>query len=230
MSRVAILGVGKVGTAIARAALAAGHEVTLAGSGSPDPVQFIVEVMAPGTQTATAEDAVAGSDIVVLAIPLPKLESLDPAMLAGRVVIDAMNHWEPTDGALPPVFAGAPDTSSVVAGHLAGARVVKALNHIGYHEMEADARESAAPDRRGLAALSDDPAAAETAAAFVSSFGFDVVPGAPLSLGTLLEPGTEIFAGSFSGREIGERLTRSALVSWDSIDARTSAHPVEDGR
>lgn len=206
MSRVAIFGVGKVGTAIARAALTAGHQVTLAGSGEAAPVQFIAEVMAPGAAAATAAEAVADADVVVLAIPLPKLESLDPELLAGRVVIDAMNHWEPTDGALPPVFAPGADTSSVVAAHLRGARVVKALNHIGYHEMGDDARPSGAGDRRGLAAVSDDLAAAELAADVVASMGFDVVVATPLALGARLEPGTEIFGDAFSASEIRERL------------------------
>lgn len=213
MSRIAILGVGKVGTAIARAALAGGHEVILAGSGSPEPVQFIVDVMAPGAQVATAADAVADSDLVILAIPLPKVESLDPGMLAGRIVVDAMNHWEPTDGALPAVFDGAESTSTVVAGHLADARVVKALNHIGYHEMEADARPAGAPGRRGLAAVSDDDAAAEVVADIVASFGFDVTVASPLALGSLLEPGTEIFGGSFTDAEIKTRLADASPAS-----------------
>lgn len=210
MSRIAILGVGKVGTAIARAALAGGHEVTLAGSGSPAPVQFIVDVMAPGAQVSTAADAVLDSDLVILAIPLPKIESLDPDMLAGRIVVDAMNHWEPTDGALPAVFDGAESTSAVVAGHLSGARVVKALNHIGYHEMEADARAADAPDRRGLAAVSDDAAAAALVANVVATFGFDVTAASPLSLGRLLEPGTEIFGGSFTDAEIRARIASAS--------------------
>ena len=206
MSRIAILGVGKIGTAIARAALAGGHEVTLAGSGSPEHVQFIVDVMAPGAHVDTAANAVAGSDLVILAIPLPKLESLDPVMFEGRIVVDAMNHWEPTDGALPEVFGGKYSTSAVVAGHLAGARVVKALNHIGYHEMEADARPMGAHDRRGLAAVSDDPAAAEAVADIVASFGFDVTAASPLALGAELEPGSEIFGGRFDHAEIRARI------------------------
>lgn len=206
MSRVAILGVGKVGTAIARTALAAGHDVVIAGSGDPAPVQFIVDVLAPGVAVRTAADAVRGSDIVILAIPLPKLASLDPAMLEGRIVVDAMNHWEPTDGALPAMFDGAASTSAVVAAHLAGARLVKSLGHIGYHEMEDDAMRAGQPGRRAIAAVSDDIAAATAAAAIIEPFGFDVIAAAPLGLGAVLEPGTEIFAGRFEAAEIEARL------------------------
>lgn len=206
MTRVAVLGAGKVGTAIARAALAAGHEVTVAGSGDPEPVRFITEIMAPGVAVAAAYDAVEGSEIVVLSIPLPKLASLDPEMLAGRVVVDAMNHWEPTDGALPPIFNGHATTSGAVAAYLADARVVKALNHIGYHEMEADARELGATDRRGLAAVSDDAAAARVVAEFVSSLGFDTLAAGPLARSAALEPGSELFAGSFPAADVARLL------------------------
>lgn len=206
MTRVAVLGVGKVGTAIARAALAAGHEVTVAGSGDPEPVRFITEIMAPGVGVATAHDAVEGSDIVVLSIPLPKLASLDPEMLAGTIVVDAMNHWEPTDGALPALFDGHATTSEAVAAHLVGARVVKALNHIGYHEMEADARGFGADDRRGLVAVSDDAVAANEVAEFVASLGFDVIAAGPLSRSAAVEPGSTIFAGSFSAVDVARLL------------------------
>lgn len=210
--RVAILGVGKVGTAIARAALHAGHEVTIAGSGDPEPVRFITEIMAPGVAVATAAEAVEGSELVILSIPLPKLASLDPEMLRGRIVIDAMNHWEPTDGALPELFAGAASTSEAVARHLVGARVVKALNHIGYHEMESDRREEGAADRRALAAASDDREAAEAVAGFVSSLGFDVHPVTPLAAGRALEPGSEVFAGSFGAADMADRLREAAAA------------------
>lgn len=205
-----MLGVGKVGTAIARAALAAGHEVTVAGSGDPEPVRFITEIMSPGVAVDWAADAVAWGEFIVLSIPLPKLETLDPALFRGRVVIDAMNHWEPTDGALPGVFDGAASTSEAVARHLDGATVVKALNHIGYHEMEADARESGAPDRRGLAAAADDAAAAEAVASFVETLGFDVVAATPLAVGRALEPGSAIFAGSLSAGEVSGLLRQLA--------------------
>lgn len=209
MTRVAVLGVGKVGTAIARAALAAGHEVTVAGSGDPEPVRFITEIMAPGVAVAAAFDAVEGSEIVVLSIPLPKLASLDPEMLAGRVVVDAMNHWEPTDGALPAIFDGHATTSEAVAAHLVGARVVKALNHIGYHEMEADARGLDATDRRGLAAVSDDEAAARVVAEFVSSLGFDALAAGGLAHSAALEPGSELFAGSFPVADVARLLSEA---------------------
>ena len=54
----------------------------------------------PGAQPRWASDAVADADIVVLAIPLHRFGDLDPALLDGKLVIDAMNYWPASDGVL----------------------------------------------------------------------------------------------------------------------------------
>src|SRR4051812_39141740 len=99
--RVAILGVGHVGSALGRVMLDAGYDVTVAASGDPAKIQLIASVLLPGATAAWAEVAVAGADIVVLAIPLHKFPSFDHGTLDGKLVIDTMNYWAPTDGVQP---------------------------------------------------------------------------------------------------------------------------------
>jgi predicted dinucleotide-binding enzyme len=155
-SRLAVLGAGHVGPVIARLAIGAGYPVAIATSGDPEDIALITELVIPGAQPRWASDAVADADIVVLAIPLHRFTDLDPALLAGKVVVDAMNYWPASDGVLTAFDNGASGSSEIVAGRLAGSAVVKALNHIGYHELEDRARPAGAPDRRasGLAAVS----------------------------------------------------------------------------
>lgn len=206
---VGILGAGRVGTAVAREAVKAGYEVRIATAKPVEDIALIVQIITPGAVAVTAAEA-AASDLVILALPLHKFRSLDPAALAGRVVIDAMNYWEPTDGAMPEMHAGR-GTSEVVQEFLAAAHVVKTLNHIGYHELESDGRPASAVDRRALAAAGDDEGARAVVLAFIESLGYDAVDAGPLAAGRALEPGTAVFAGAHDAARLGEALGRARV-------------------
>ena len=97
----------------------------------------------------------ADSDTVVLAIPLHRFLDIDPALLDGKLVIDAMNYWPACDGVLTALEDGG--SSEIVARRLAGSAVVKALNHIGYHELEDRTRPAGAPDRRAAGSRATIP-------------------------------------------------------------------------
>lgn len=191
-----ILGAGKVGTGVARQALKAGYRVLIAASGDPRDISLIVSVMAPGAVAVSAEDVMAQADLVVLSVPLHKFRTLDPAGLAGKHVLDTMNYWRDTNGDMPEL-EDAPSSSEMVHAHIPDARLAKSLNHIGYHELELDARDAGAPDRRALAVAADDDETRALALAFVGHLGFDAVDAGSLARGAALEPGTPIFTGSY---------------------------------
>ena len=136
--RLTVLGAGHVGPVIARLALKAAYPVAIATSGDPEDIALITELVIPGAQPRWASDAVADADTVVLAIPLHRFLELDPSLLDGKLVVDAMNYWPASDGVLRAFEHGG--SSEIVAERLGGSTVVKALNHIGYHELEDRAR------------------------------------------------------------------------------------------
>jgi predicted dinucleotide-binding enzyme len=204
-NRLAVLGAGHVGPVIARLAIRAGYPVAIATSGDPEDIALITELVIPGAQPRWAADAVADADMVVLAIPLHRFGDIDPELLDGKLVVDAMNYWPASDGVLKAFEDGG--SSEIVAGRLAGSAVVKALNHIGYHELEDLARPAGAPDRRAGGVAGDDPAAAAAISGLIDRIGYDPVGLESLRAGRVLQPGGPVFGAALPLREF-ERAVR----------------------
>jgi 8-hydroxy-5-deazaflavin:NADPH oxidoreductase len=190
-SRLAVLGAGHVGPVIARLAVKAGYPVAIASSGDPDDIALITELVIPGAEPRWTADAIVDADIVVLAIPLHRFLDIGPGLLDGKLVVDAMNYWPASDGVLKPFVGGA--SSEIVARRLAGSTVVKALNHIGYGELEDRARPAGAPDRRAAGVAGDDPGAVATVAGLIDRLGYDPVRLGSLHAGRVLQPGGPVF-------------------------------------
>jgi predicted dinucleotide-binding enzyme len=193
LPRIAVLGAGHVGPVIARVAIDAGYHVAIAASGDPEQIELITQVLVPGAEARWAADAVGDADIVVLAIPLHKFATVDPAMVAGKIVIDTMNYWPPVDGVQEMFEDRRYGSSEIVAHRLAGSTVVKTLNHIGYHELDDERRPVGSPERRALGVAGDDPAAVDAVADVIERIGYDTVRLDSLSAGRLLEPGGPVF-------------------------------------
>lgn len=199
---IAVLGAGRVGSSVARAAVAAGYTVRVAGSGSVDKIALTAEILMPGATPMTAADAVEDADLVILAVPLHKYPSVDVSSLRGKVVVDTMNHWVPVNGPMEELDTDERSTSEVIAEHFQGARLVKTLNHIGYHELEQDAAHEG--ERRALGYATDDEEAGEMVAEFIDRIGFDPVNIGSLANGRILEPGREAFGVWLTAADLHE--------------------------
>jgi 8-hydroxy-5-deazaflavin:NADPH oxidoreductase len=213
---VGILGAGRVGTALARQALKAGYEVLVATTRPPAEIELLVEVMAPGAKAVTADVAARASDLVILAVPLAKYGKLDPESLAGKIAIDVMNYWAPTDGTLAE-FEGEVSSSEVVQQYLRYTRLVRTLNHIGYHEVEEDALPAGHPERRALAVAGNDAKARATVAEFLDRLGYDAVDAGMLASTRSFAIGTPIFKGHWQRDEMNRLLDASVERSLVSL-------------
>lgn len=182
--RIAILGSGNVGRALARGWSAHGHAVTF---GARDPQAARSQKAARETQSrlASIADAAAGAEVVVLAVPWSGVDATLTACgdLQGRILVDCTN---PLASDLSGLALGTTSSAGEqVAARARGARVVKAFNTTGAANME-----NPRFDGRGLAMLiaGDDLDAKETVMQLAADLGFTPVDFGPLDGARYLEP------------------------------------------
>ena len=92
-SRVGIIGAGRLGQAMSRAAIRAGRSVVIANSRGPESLTPVVSALGAGVSAGTPREA-AAADIVVIAVPWDRVrEALAGLEWKGQIVIDATNDW-----------------------------------------------------------------------------------------------------------------------------------------
>jgi predicted dinucleotide-binding enzyme len=201
--RIGIIGSGNIGGTLTRLLTRLGHDVSVANTRGPESLADLAAET--GATPATPQDAVAGAELVVLAIPLHAVPGLPD--LAGKLVVDANNYYPGRDGRIAEIEDGAA-SSRWVAGRLAGARVVKAFNTIQSSHLLERGRPAGEPGRIALPVAADDPEAKETVMGLVEALGFDAVDGGGLDDSRRQEPGTAVY-----GADLDAERARAALAA-----------------
>lgn len=199
---IGILGAGKVGIVFAQLALRAGYNVLIAGSGSVEKIDLTIEVLAPGAKAVTAEEASRDADIVMLALPLSKYLTIEQEPLKNKLVIDAMNYWWEVDGFREDLSNPLQSSTELMQEYLPESKVIKAFNHMGYHDLLDEAVPAGTPGRKAIAVAGNDQEAVEAVEEVVNNLGFDPLFIGRLDQGQRLEPGSDAFGANESSAEL----------------------------
>ena len=152
--RIGTIGAGEVALAVAREALARGHEIVLSSRSGPGALAGKVTKLGRGASAATVEEA-ASLDYVLLAVPWKNVEAALRGLPEwnGRVLIDATNPFAETTPKFVLADLGGIGASEIVAGFTPRARIVKAFNSIrmaSFNEGPVRAKASARSSSPGM--------------------------------------------------------------------------------
>jgi 8-hydroxy-5-deazaflavin:NADPH oxidoreductase len=178
-----LIGSGNIGSTVARLAVEAGHDVVLSNSRGPETLTDLVAELGPRARAATAAEAAAAGDIVVVTVPLKAYREVPVEPLRGKVVIDTNNYYPDRDGHIAELDDESTTTSELLQEHLPGSRVVKAFNNIYVSHLGTLQRPAGHAERSVLAIAGNDEAAKRTVAEFLDSIGYDALDAGPLAEG-----------------------------------------------
>jgi len=207
MTTVGIVGSGNIGGTLARLLVGAGHEVVLSNSRGPETLAGLVDELGPRARAATVPEAASAGEVVVVSVPFGRYRELPAEPFSGKVVVDTNNYYPGRDGRWPALDDGTTTSSEMLAAHLPGAHVVKALNTIYYVHLREQGVAPGTPGRRALPITGDSPEAKAVVAALLDDIGFDTVDLGDLASGRRQEPGTPVYNLRMTAEELRAALT-----------------------
>jgi 8-hydroxy-5-deazaflavin:NADPH oxidoreductase len=174
VTTIGLVGSGNIGSTLARLSVDAGHNVVLSNSRGPETLADLADQLGPTARAATAVEAAAAGDIVVVTVPLKAYRKVPVEPLRGRVVIDTNNYYPERDGHIAELDDESTTVSELLQEHLPDSRVVKAFNNIYFNHLARLQRPSGDPERSVLPIAGDDEVAKRLVVEFLDSY--DVGP------------------------------------------------------
>ena len=177
----AIIGSGKIGTALARIFARKNIEVGIANSRGPETLAPLANELGPNVVPQSVQDA-HEAEIIFLAVPYSAHNEIAKQFneWGGKIIVDATNAFR-----VAPEELGSRLSSEVVAEAFVGAYMVKAFNHLPAGLLGTNP--SIEGQRQVILVSSNDAEASATVAALATQLGF-----APIELGSLDQGGVPL--------------------------------------
>jgi predicted dinucleotide-binding enzyme len=198
--KIGIIGTGRIGGALARHWVNAGHEVFVS-SRHPEELQGLADELGANAQAGLPREAVAFGDVILLSVPyaaVPQIGVDFAAELAGKIVLDTSNPQQRRDGDMA-IEALEKGSGIATAEFLAETRVVRAYNCIPAASLANLPNRQ--PARLAIPLAGDDAQALEVAQRLVDDSGFDAVVVGPLEAARHFDLGQPLARGDLSAAE-----------------------------
>jgi len=177
----AIIGSGEIGRALARAFARKKIEVAISNSRGPKTLASLTEEIGPNVFPRSVQDA-CEAEIIFLAVPFIAHQDVAKQFKRwnGKIVVDTTNVFH-----VAPEELGGLLSSEIVSKAFAGARLVKAFNHLPAAQLGTNPPVEG--QRQAVFLSSNDADASATVATVATQLGF-----APIELGRLDQGGVPL--------------------------------------
>lgn len=180
--KIAIIGSGNVGKALATASVRAGHSVTISSKNAEKAAEVAKSVGAHAARTNV--EAVKDADLVIVAVPYDNLGEVFRGLgssVDGKVVVDATNHVNLQN---PGEVLGGISNAEEIQNRHPKVHVIKAFNYSFAARMADPVVDGIHLD--GFVA-GDDQAAKDKVLELVGSMGYRPIDAGPLVMARVLE-------------------------------------------
>jgi predicted dinucleotide-binding enzyme len=215
----AIIGVGNLGSPVARHLVGGGEPVLLAAKDGSK-ANALAQELGSLARAASVEDAISGADVVVLAVWLDTIKELiakDARLLEDKVVVDPSNPLGfDENGQMLRTLPDDQSSGSVVAALLpASAHYVKAFGTLGADSLASGANRE--PRRAVLFYATDDDAAASTVERLIRTAGFEPLKvGGVADAGRIEMPGGDLHQFGLNGELLDLDQAHAAVASAEA--------------
>ena len=205
--KIAIIGAGHIGGTLGVLLVKAGHTV-LFGSRNPGALRDLVTEVGSTASVHPVGEAVLAAEAVIFAGPYgawPDLAKEQGGALRSKTVMDAANPYAERDGAIvAAVELTGRGSAAYTASLLPGAHVVKVFNTMYWLDLRDKSNQPG--ERLAMPLVGDDKESVKLAMQLVRDMGFDPVLVGGLERGRDLDPGSPIYAKSFTAAVVRREL------------------------
>ncbi len=220
MTTTAIIGVGNIGSNVARDLVQGGQRVVLAAR-TQSSADALASQLGDLARSASVSEAVSQTNAIVFAVYLDAMKELISELsdaLVGKVVIDPSNPvGRDEHGGMTRTLPQDQSAGSVIASLLpTGAHYVKAFGTLGAASLRSE--QNRQPQRAVLFYATDDATAGTTIEQLIRAAGFDAVKvGGVVSAGRIEVPGGDLHQnGGLNGKVLNIDEARRAVGTMGS--------------